>query len=247
MASAPSFRLLPSAAAARRWEPAHTGSPSWIESVQHRAFIRRAAGRRVMAVGRPRAPDKEEHMVALSGTRRVSARWLVVVVAVVFIVGVASGAYAARKTALTPALYSGKPPADAAAALLGAAQQLAEKGSWENIGVGRVYYLSGDKAKGQAIFDSITNGKAEGGDWIRIGRVYWEAKEWDKAKAAFDKVLQLKSDDEDWLAEIGAYYLLKGDRAHAEELFARSFQREPNSMWNALRAASAYLKVQPPG
>ncbi len=40
--------------------------------------------------------------------------------------------------------------------------------------------------------------------------------------------------------------MLQGDRAHCEELFTRSFKREPNSLWNALRAAAAYLKVAPP-
>jgi tetratricopeptide (TPR) repeat protein len=92
----------------------------------------------------------------------------------------------------------------------------------------------------------VTGRKADPGDWVRIGRVYYEAGEWDKARAAFDKVLQMKPDDEDWLAEIGAYYVIKGDRARGEELFTRSFKREPNSLWNALRAAAAYLKVAPP-
>lgn len=180
-------------------------------------------------------------MVPPGGRRRVAGVWLVVV----FVLGVASGAYASRKATITPALYAGKPPAEAAAALLGAAKQLAEKETWENIAVGRVYYLSGDKAKGQAIFDSVLATKAEAGEWVRIGRVYWEAGDWDKARAAFDRVLQEKPDDEDWLAEIGTYYLLRGDRAHAEELFGRSFKQEPGNIWNALRAAGAYLKVKP--
>jgi Flp pilus assembly protein TadD len=91
----------------------------------------------------------------------------------------------------------------------------------------------------------VTGGKQDAGDWVRIGRVYDEAGEWDKARTAFDKVLQLQPDDEDWLAEIGAYYLLQGDRAHAEELFTRSFKRQPNNHWNALKAAAAFLKVAP--
>jgi tetratricopeptide (TPR) repeat protein len=164
----------------------------------------------------------------------------------VFVLGAASGAYAAKKVTVSPGLYAGKPAPEAAANLLGAAKTLAEKGSWENIAVGRVYYLSGKKAEGQAIFDGVTGGKKQdAGDWVRIGRVYYEAGEWDKARTAFDRVLQLQPDDEDWLAEIGAYYLLQGDRAHAEELFTRSFKRQPNSLWNALKAASAFLKVAP--
>jgi tetratricopeptide (TPR) repeat protein len=174
--------------------------------------------------------------------RRVSGWWVVVALAL----GTAVGAYGRGKPTVTADLFAGKPAAEAAANLLAASKTLAEKGTWENIAVGRAYYLSGKKAEGQAIFDAATGKKAEGGDWIRVGRVYYEAGEWDKAKAAFDKVLQLKPDDEDWLAEIGAYYVLKGDRAHGEELFTRSFQREPNSLWNALRAACAFLKVAPP-
>jgi tetratricopeptide (TPR) repeat protein len=181
-------------------------------------------------------------MIARVERRRFSGWWM----AAAFVLGTASGAYAAKKVTLSPGLFTGKPAPEAAANLLGAAKVLAEKGSWENIAVGRVYYLAGQKAEGQAIFDATAGNKSDAGDWIRIGRVYYEAGEWDKARAAFDKVLQLKPDDEDWLAEIGAYYVLKGDRAHGEELFTRSFKREPNSLWNALRAAAAYLKVAPP-
>ena len=64
-------------------------------------------------------------------------------------------------------------------------------------------------------------------------------------EAAFDKVLQLAPDDEDWLAEIGAYYNLKGDRAKAEELFARSFKTESNNVYNTAKAAGSYVGVVP--
>jgi tetratricopeptide (TPR) repeat protein len=190
----------------------------------------------------PIKTDKEAAMIARVERRRFSGWWM----AAAFVLGTASGAYAAKKVTLSPGLFAGKPAPEAAANLLGAAKVLAEKGSWENIAVGRVYYLAGQKAEGQAIFDAVAGNKSDPGDWIRIGRVYYEAGEWDKARAAFDKVLQWKPDDEDWLAEIGAYYVIKGDRAHGEELFTRSFKREPNSLWNALRAAAAYLKVALP-
>lgn len=165
--------------------------------------------------------------------------------AVTFALGALAGVAGAKKAGVDPGLFQGKPPKDAAAALLTVARAQAEKGSWENIAVGRVYYLSGQKAEGQAIFDSVTGKKAEGGDWIRVGRVYYEAGEWDKAKAAFDKVLQQSPKDADWLAEIGAYYQLKGDRAKAEELFKRSFDAESGSLYNTLRAAGSYLNVRP--
>lgn len=176
---------------------------------------------------------------------KMSRRTAVALVTVAFVLGAAFGAAAAKKPAVDSSLYTGKKPAEAAAALLEVARRQAGKGTWENIAVGRVYYLSGKKSEGQGIFDSITAQKAEGGDWIRIGRVYFEAGEWDKAKAAFDKVLQLSPKDEDWLAEIGAYDLLKGDRARAEELFGRSFQIDPANLSNVLRAAGAYAGVNP--
>ena len=171
-------------------------------------------------------------------------RGTVLVVAVAFVLGTVMGAWA-RKAPFDTASYTGKPPAEAAAGLLAIGRKLAGKGSWENIAVGRVYYLSGQKAEGQAIFDAILQKKAEGGDWFRVGKVYYEAGEWDKAKAAFDKVLELAPKDEDWLAEIGAYYNLKGDRAKAEELFGRSFGSDPENLYNTVKAAGSYVKVVP--
>jgi tetratricopeptide (TPR) repeat protein len=162
-----------------------------------------------------------------------------------FLLGAAVGSWAAKKM-IEPGVYTGKPPQEAAAALLPIARQQAEKGSWENIFVGRVHYLSGQKAEGQAIFDAITGSKkVEAGDWIRIGRIYYEAGEWDKARTAFDRVQQMAPDDADWLAEIGAYYNLKGDRTKAEELFARSFKQDSNNVYNTAKAAGSYVGVVP--
>ncbi len=168
----------------------------------------------------------------------------VLVVASIFALGAAVG-YAAKKTNV-PSSYLGVEPKAASGALLALAQEAAEDGSWEHLGVARVVYLSGDKAAGQAMIDKWTGPKAEGGEWIRAGRIYWEAGDWDQAKRAFDKVIQLEPKDADWLAEIGCYYMLKGDRAKAEELFSRSFALEPRAVWNLLRAASAYAGIEPP-
>jgi tetratricopeptide (TPR) repeat protein len=166
-------------------------------------------------------------------------------VVVAFGLGALAGLAAAPKK-ITPDIYQGKTPQEAAAALLPLARASAEGGSWENIFVGRVHYLSGNKEEGQKIFDAITSSrKVEGSDWYRIGKVYVEAGEWDKAKAAFDKVLQTNPNDEDWLAEIGAYHNLKGERAKAEELFARSFKIQSNSVWNTAKAAGSYVGVVP--
>jgi tetratricopeptide (TPR) repeat protein len=163
-----------------------------------------------------------------------------------FATGTLVGVAAAPKKTIDPVLYKGKTPQEAAAALLPLAKESAEGGSWENIFVGRVHYLSGSKEEGQKIFDAVTSSrKVEGGDWFRIGKVYFEAGEWDKAKAAFDKVLQMNPDDEDWIAEIGAYYNLKGDRAKAEELFAKTFKIQSNNVWNTAKVAGSYVGVVP--
>ncbi len=169
----------------------------------------------------------------------------IVAVAAVFAAGLAVGALAAKKPAVTPAAFAGKTPAAAAEELLGYAKTFAENGSYENIAVARVYYLAGKKAEGQAILDRVMAGKTKPGDSIRIARLYLAAGEWAKAKPLFDSVVTQAPDDEDWLAEIGAVYYAQGDRARAEELFAASLKQDPSNLYNTLRMASAYAGVKP--
>jgi tetratricopeptide (TPR) repeat protein len=171
-------------------------------------------------------------------TRRVIAT------AVLLLIGGAAG-YAAAKVKASASMYGGKAPNEAASSLLQGAEALAGKGSWELIYVGRTHYLGGQKAEGQAIFDRVLGPKAEGGDYVRVGRAYWEAGEWDKARPLFDKALALAPKDADWLAEIGAYYNLKGDRAHAEELFARSLAEDSENPYNAAKMGGSYIGVAP--
>jgi tetratricopeptide (TPR) repeat protein len=140
--------------------------------------------------------------------------------------------------------YKGKSKQEAAKALLELAKVQAGKGSWERIAVGRIYYLGGMKAEGQAIFDTLLGGKHESSDVFRIARVYREAGEWSKAKPLFDQYAKENPKDDKGLAEIGSYYLLNGDRTAAEELFSRSFGLEPE-LWNTVSAAGAYLGIAP--
>src|ERR1700736_363728 len=85
-----------------------------------------------------------------------------------------------------------KPDKDAALAALTEAEQVANGGSWELIAVGRVYYLSGQKAQGQAMFDHATTGrKPDGADYERIAEVYAEAGENDRATESYEKMLAL--------------------------------------------------------
>lgn len=152
---------------------------------------------------------------------------------------------AADKVGADRSSYDGKSPKDAAAALLTIAEAQAGSGSWELIAVGRVRYLSGDKAGGQALFDRAVSKKAEASDWRRIAKVYAAAGEWDKAASACEKAQALKPNEDTLLAECGAFYNLKGDRAKAEGLFQRSFDADREDVWNTLAAAGSYLGVHP--
>ena len=160
--------------------------------------------------------------------------------ALLFVLGLAVGVAFAKR--IDAAAYKNKSKKEAATALLEEAKRQAGKGSWERIAVGRVYYLGGMKKEGQEIFDSIR--KPESSDMFRMARVYYEAGEWDRAKKIFDDYLAKNGKDDKALAEVGAYYLLKGDRAKAEELFERSFRLE-DELWSTVNAAGAYLGVPP--
>jgi tetratricopeptide (TPR) repeat protein len=173
------------------------------------------------------------------------SRSRIAVATAIFLAGAALGAFASSKVRVDTSFWSGKTPAQAAESLVGAARTLAGDGSYENIAVARVLYLSGSKAEGQAILDHVMAGKVKDGDVIRVARVYRDAGEWEKAKPLFDRVVDMAPKDEDWLAEIGADYLLAGDRARAEELFSRSFAQDPSNLSNTLTAAGAYLGIAP--
>jgi tetratricopeptide (TPR) repeat protein len=172
-------------------------------------------------------------------------RTIAIALAAALSVAAAGTATAAQKPRADASMYHGKDATEAGRALLEVALKQAGKGSWERIGVGRAYYLGGFKAEGQAIFDALLDGKHEDSDVYRIARVYQEAGEWDKAKPLFDRFLAANPNDEKGLAEVGAYYLLHGDRAGAEALFDRSFQSSPDELWATLAAADAYLNVKP--
>ncbi|MDQ3281256.1 MAG: tetratricopeptide repeat protein, partial [Acidobacteriota bacterium] len=133
-----------------------------------------------------------------------------VLMSIVFMFGLAVGAFAAKKGIDASMYRNAKSKKEAGQALLELAKKQAGKGSWERIGVGRVYYLGGMKAEGQAIFDEVTAKKPESSDWFRIARVYREAGEWNKAQETFDKAMKMEPNDAKWLAEVGAYYLRNG-------------------------------------
>ncbi|MCD4749566.1 MAG: tetratricopeptide repeat protein [Thermoanaerobaculales bacterium] len=172
-------------------------------------------------------------------------KFVVVFISVISVVAFAGSDAWAKKPESHPGLYEGKAPRVAADALGDIGLGQAGKGTWQRIRVGRVFYLSGQKEKGQAIFDAILGAKPDAGDWIRIGRVYYEAGEWAEAREIFERVLDLKPNDADWLAEIGAYFNLQGDRERAEELFRRSFDDEPSNHRNTAYVAGSYVGIVP--
>jgi tetratricopeptide (TPR) repeat protein len=174
----------------------------------------------------------------------MKTRSAAVLAAGLFAAGLGLGIAYAKQQTIDPAVYHGRSKQEAAKALLDLARMQAEDGSWERIAVGRVYYLGGYKSEGQAIFDAVLGGKHEASDEMRVARVYREAGEWAKARPLFDKYVAANPKDEKEIAEIGAYYLMNGDRAAAEKLFERSFAIEPE-LWATLAAAGAYLGVAP--
>lgn len=147
---------------------------------------------------------------------------------------------AAKSKPLGAQAFLGKAPKEAGLAALAEAERL-DNGSWELIGIGRVYYLSGDKAKGQELFDRATSKKPERSDWQRIGNVYAEAGENDKAEGCFQKALD--REDDTGQSQVGAWYVRTGQREKGEELFKKALDRNPDDVWHYVRAAEAYLEV----
>ena len=140
----------------------------------------------------------------------------------------------------------GKSPQDAAAAALVEAERLAGTGTWELLGVARVYYLSGNKSKGQELIDRVLAHKSDRSDWQRIGQIYADAGENDKAEQFFTRALAADAKDDTGEAEIGAWYIRIGQREKGEALLAQAFARNPEEVWHYLNAAEGFLHV-PPG
>jgi tetratricopeptide (TPR) repeat protein len=143
-------------------------------------------------------------------------------------------------------LIRGKDAKEAGLACLQEAQKLAGNGTWELLAVARVYYLSGDKEKGQALIDRVLNAKPQGSDWQRAGEIYAAAGEVPKAAAAYEKTLAADPKDDTGRAEIGSWYIRIGQREKGEELFAQAFAKHPDELWHYVRASEAFLGV-PPG
>lgn len=159
-----------------------------------------------------------------------------------FVVGVALG-FGKKEKAPGIDAIRGKPPQEAGLAALQEAEKLADDNSWELLGVARVYYLSGDKVRGQAVIERVTRAKPAASDWKRIGEIYAEANENEQAEAAYQKALAADPKDDNERAEIGAWYIRRGERDKGEDLLAQAFARNPDDIWHYLRAAEAFMNV----
>ncbi len=168
--------------------------------------------------------------------------WLAASGALVFAFGVGTG-MAAKKT-LDASAYAGMEKQAAGKALLTEALAQAGKGSWERIGVGRVYLLAGMKDEAKAIFDGVLANDPDASDVLRIARAYREAGDWQSAKPLFDRFVAENPKEKNDIAEIGAYTMLAGDRAGAEALFAKSFALG-EEFWATLAAGAGYLGIAP--
>jgi len=154
--------------------------------------------------------------------------------------------YAAKVKGPGMSLITGKDGKEAGVAALKEAERLADGGSWELIQIGRVYYLSGDKATGQALFDKVLNsGEAEGSDWFRIARVYAEAGDNEQAEKLFVRAVSADPKDDSGQAELGAWYIRTGQREKGETMLARAFARNSDDVWHYVRVGEAFMGVSP--
>jgi len=151
--------------------------------------------------------------------------------------------YAAKVKGPGMALMTGKSAKEAGLAALQYAESMPKLGSWELIGIARVYYLSGDKAKGQALLDQVLTHKPESSDYHRIARLYAEAGEQAKAEELFLKTLD--ADDDSGQLEIGAWLIRSGQREKGEALLAKAFANNPDEFWHYVHSAEAYLGLAP--
>jgi tetratricopeptide (TPR) repeat protein len=162
---------------------------------------------------------------------------------VCFLLGAATAL--AGKLTFDMSWVRGQEPAAAAAALLQEAEAQAGGGTWERIAVGAVYYRSGDRARGQKLFDAVLGADPEASDYFRIGRVYALAGEWDKAKPMFEKALALKPKDDSGASEAACWGILFKDREWAEAQFERAITDSPGRPYHYSDMAGAYLGLQP--
>lgn len=163
-----------------------------------------------------------------------------------FALGATTVLVAKTKVTFDPkAFYAGHAPKEASALLLAEGEKVAGDDTWERIGVGRVAYVSGDKQKGEALFNAVMSGKHGKNDLYRIATAYAAAKSWDKAKPLFEKAIAMDAGDDSGIMKAGCWFNLNGDRARAEELFGMAFDHAPDHAWHYILASASYRGIEP--
>lgn len=150
----------------------------------------------------------------------MKAHWIAAI-ALVGVVGTCAAAPKVKPVRTDTTMYAGKPPQQAATALIDAAKTQTEGGSWETIGIGRVLYLGGRKAEGEAVFQDVLARTQKTSDVYRIAQVYMEAKEWAKAKPLLDRMLTMKDHDAGDVIRVAREYVEHKEFARAKPLFER--------------------------
>jgi tetratricopeptide (TPR) repeat protein len=142
--------------------------------------------------------------------------------------------------------YVGKDPKAATAAFLAEAETLAGVDTWERIGLGRVHCLTGNKPKGEALFNAVLGSPKVGkGDIYRIATAYAAAKEWAKAKPLFEKAIAMDPGDDTGIMKAACWFNVNGERARAEELFQAALRKNPDETWHYILAGASYEGVAP--
>jgi tetratricopeptide (TPR) repeat protein len=163
-----------------------------------------------------------------------------------FLLGATTVLVAKTNTVFDPnAFYAGADAKTAAAKLLAEGERLAADDTYQRIGVGRVAYMSGDKQKGEQIFESVMAGKHGKNDLYRIATAYAAAKKWDKAKPLFEKAIAMDAGDDSGIMKAACWFNVNGERARAEELFKMAFDHEPDHAWHYILAGGSYRGVDP--
>lgn len=151
----------------------------------------------------------------------MKARWITAAAALALVGAAATADAAPKTTRTTTAMYGAQAPQQAATALLEAAKTQTDGGSWEEIGIGRVLYLGGRKAEGEALFNAMLARTQATSDVYRIAQVYIEAKEWQKAKPLLDRMLTMKEHDAGDVMRVARTYVEHREWAKAKPLFER--------------------------
>lgn len=173
----------------------------------------------------------------------MKSNWIAagVALALVGMAGTASAAPKVKPVRTAPSMYAAQAPQQAATALLDAARTQTEGGSWETIGIGRVLYLGGRKAEGEALFNELLARTEKTSDVYRIAEVYMEAKEWARARPLLERMLTMKEHDAGDVMRVAREYVEHREFARAKPLFERFLAMDDFDEKEAAEIGAYYL------